>query len=296
MEGHVSHFYTLVLVDGKDAKTRESVEAKVRELLAPYSEEVEAEEYLKRCYCIGGVARDAANVAADRVGTIDSYRAKYNAMPEKKRPTWKRFIAPHMKAYEAVMASHPDRLKPEPDCDTCNGSGQYKTTMNPRGYWDWWQIGGRWTGWLSKYDPAKDPRNIEICRLCSGTGVRRDRIAVNAGMDQEVIKKKGHARFGQKGTCNGCDGTGKSVKFSYVDHEGDVLPAARLLDIPTKKWTPRAMVTPDGEWIQRGTMGWWGMSFEDMKEKDWEAVAKDALETTLKKHPGCAAVVVDCHI
>jgi hypothetical protein len=28
-------------------------------------------------------------------------------------------------------------------------------------FWDWWQIGGRWTGTLSGYDPEKDPCNAD---------------------------------------------------------------------------------------------------------------------------------------
>ena len=29
------------------------------------------------------------------------------------------------------------------------------------GFWDWYQIGGRWTGALDGYDPEKDPANHE---------------------------------------------------------------------------------------------------------------------------------------
>jgi hypothetical protein len=29
------------------------------------------------------------------------------------------------------------------------------------GEWDWWQVGGRWTGHFNGYDPEKDPVNLE---------------------------------------------------------------------------------------------------------------------------------------
>lgn len=38
---------------------------------------------------------------------------------------------------------------------------------NPRGIWDWWQVGGRWTGHLAElvvgqpYDPENDPENAD---------------------------------------------------------------------------------------------------------------------------------------
>jgi len=38
--------------------------------------------------------------------------------------------------------------------------------------WDWWVVGGRFTGYLDGYEPADDPRNIEACRMCHGLAVR----------------------------------------------------------------------------------------------------------------------------
>ena len=34
--------------------------------------------------------------------------------------------------------------KPEHDCEECQGTGTATNTRNPRGYWDWFEIGGRW--------------------------------------------------------------------------------------------------------------------------------------------------------
>ena len=46
-------------------------------------------------------------------------------------------------------------------CPECDGMGTLETTANPDGQWDWWQIGGRWTGWISGYDPEKEPENAD---------------------------------------------------------------------------------------------------------------------------------------
>ena len=60
--------------------------------------------------------------------------------------------------------------------------------------WDWWQIGGRYTGHLTEaYNPSEDPANQERCWLCRGTGKRPD-MTVHDG-------------------CNGCHGTGISTKW-----------------------------------------------------------------------------------
>jgi hypothetical protein len=82
--------------------------------------------------------------------------------------------------------------------------GRFFRYTNPNKKWDWWQVGGRWSGKLvPKYDPEKDPANSELCAICNGTGKRTD-MAVENG-------------------CNGCNGNGWRVKWptSWARVDGD---------------------------------------------------------------------------
>jgi hypothetical protein len=45
----------------------------------------------------------------------------------------------------------------------------------PASRWDWYAIGGRWTGMYSDYEPYLDPKNWSVCDLCGGTGFRSDK-------------------------------------------------------------------------------------------------------------------------
>lgn len=68
--------------------------------------------------------------------------------------------------------------------------------------WDWYQIGGRWTGVFSKeYNPTTDPANLEECRFCQGED------------------------------CIHCNGTGLEVKWptQWKDFAGDVATPAQVL-------------------------------------------------------------------
>lgn len=150
--------------------------------------------------------------------------------------------------------------------------------------WDWWVVGGRWTGALDpEYDPRTDPRNIEVCDLCSGTGTRPD----------------GLARFGAdwvKSThgCNGCYGTGKRLAYSLAEHERDVRPVAEL----PEGLVPGAVITPDGSWHEQGRAGLFGMMIEDEEgngEKPAEVWAA-TFKAMLEQHPEATAVIVDCHV
>lgn len=72
--------------------------------------------------------------------------------------------------------------------------GRWYRHTNPNKKWDWWQVGGRYSGkFAPDYDPNEDPANRQICRLCQGTGTRMDMKVANG--------------------CNGCSGTGIETKW-----------------------------------------------------------------------------------
>jgi hypothetical protein len=101
----------------------------------------------------------------------------------------------------------------------------YEEGKSEDGFWDWWQIGGRWKGCHVKgYDQEADPDHKEKCNLCDGTGTRTDMKAPNG--------------------CNGCHGTGIATKrpTKWQPHKLDAVPIFGIHDdlncytliIPTK--------------------------------------------------------------
>jgi len=103
---------------------------------------------------------------------------------------------------------------------------------NDGGFWDFYQIGGRWTGAFDGYDPEKDPANIKVCALCAGSGTRTDMTVANG--------------------CNGCNGTGKAVEWptQWKRHDGDVIPVSELTQEHWEKF--HRFVLPDGYGVQGG--------------------------------------------
>lgn len=107
-------------------------------------------------------------------------------------------------------------------------------TMEPysqetgQGMWDWYQVEGRFTGVFSGYNPKTDPENSEVCNLCRGTGRRPDMKVLNG--------------------CNGCAGKGIRIAWptDWRPHDGDIIPVRMM-----KKRLAFAVITPDGEWIER---------------------------------------------
>jgi hypothetical protein len=171
-------------------------------------------------------------------------------------------------------------LTDAPDVDRENAANVIEPLLEPHredydeatdeltGHWDWWVVGGRWTGALTGYKPNEDPANRETCKLCGGSG---DRAAY-----------RNEARHLQHATgCNGCLGTGIETKWptDWKGHDGDVTPAANLNggDWPS---LIAGVVTPDGEW-HGGLMA------------DYP---KDKIRELVSAHPDATAIVVDCHV
>jgi hypothetical protein len=137
--------------------------------------------------------------------------------------------------------------------------------------WDYWSIGGRWSGAFTDYDPAKDPRNIVTCQFCNGTGKRPDMECANG--------------------CNACQGTGKEVKWPSTRGEfaRDILQAKRL----KKDFVSFALVGPSGRWHEREKMGWFGCSHGAvMTPAEWRKKVRRLLKANRNKW----VVAVDAHV
>ena len=80
----------------------------------------------------------------------------------------------------------------------------------------------------------------------------------------------------------------------FLSHWGDYLHVKDVLE-PSPNRTveekiPFAIVTPDGEWHEKGSMGWWACVSDEKEE--WPEIATKILEA----HKDLEAVVLDVHI
>jgi len=162
--------------------------------------------------------------------------------------------------------------------------------------WDWYQIGGRFTGLLDGYDPTTDPANFETCRYCEGTGVTTQAVANEYPAYQD--------RVGMPCIqCNvGYDDIrqpfpGKMLRWNYQPHAGDIVPA-RELDIPKMRYMPSSVVTPDGEWHEQYRLGLFVSHLPkengdaDIDDESW----RQRVIHLIDQHPDTIAVLVDCHV
>lgn len=272
----MSHFLVGVILP-KGSKD----DSEVEELLEPYSESFEVDPYQEKCWCVGREAERQAEVDTEiQLGSFDAIREKYNKLPENIRPEWGDWTKPFMSLRKAILENHPLKNAADPSCEDCKGSGTRTVTYNPDSKWDWWEVGGRWTGAFGDYDPYKDNDNYEPCNMCKGTGKRNDKLGKEARAKDP------------KYTCNGCNGTGKSLKFRLKNKDNIVTVDSLMKRADIDKRIPFAVVTPDGKWHEKGEMGWFGIAHNEKDENAWVKQIKKLIG----KYKGHYIVAVDCHI
>jgi len=259
----VSHFYAVVLVPREST----DIEYEVKKLLASYDEDIQVEEYDKKCWCVNREARSAGwKAAEDKFGSFNDLRESYWKKIKIKIPShikfgsdeywrreseakeeldWGEFTS-HFTSYsDQFTKNHPDYDKPSLECDECSGGGTYKSNYNPDSKWDWWVIGGRWDGVINSN--PRDDRNGGF----------------NFGDEHHQLKHNTISTVDYLKTC-------KEDNNQY----------------------PFALVTPNGEWCEKGKMGWFAMVADEKEIDNWN----DTVNYILEKYNDCIAVGCDLHI
>lgn len=149
-------------------------------------------------------------------------------------------------------------------------TGKYGYYENPNARWDWYEIGGRWSGKLI----TKNGETVDFAKL--------------KDIDWEAMKKRA-IKSAEEAWDSNPQG---AIRYFEGIHKDD----ARESFIERRSnFETYAVITPDGEWHSKGEMGWFGCSSESKEEdKNWRYsfydtfIANSDQELTL--------YIIDCHI
>ena len=213
----------------------------LEELLDPYDENKEVSPY----------------VSFTREEAIAYARENYDAEGSTDEECWK------MMAEDA-----------ETDAD-----GNILSTFNKESRWDWWVIGGRFSGML-----LKDGEHVDAGRV-GDLEFPPDREAYECALRfWDVVVDHKPAAEGERFQS-------RYTEQYYRDFYGDRETYARFQG----QFSTFAVITPDGEWHERGRMGWWGCASETPEGvREWEDAYKRRFLDTAD--PDWFVAIVDCHI
>jgi hypothetical protein len=135
---------------------------------------------------------------------------------------------------------------------------------------------------LTESMPDKDKANPD-CKYCSGTGKYMSRYNPDSKWDWWSYGGRWNgAMIGKyKGSKDG---------FNFGEQYRQIENNMCLVKDIDEKFTCFAIITPDGNWHERGNMGWWGMVSNE--NDDWEETVKDIFKT----YPDYIAILLDLHI
>ena len=210
-------------------------------------------------------------------------------------------------------------------------TGRYGYWENPNRKWDWYQVGGRWSGFLKLKPGAKGSHGE---RSWMNRGAENDAgtcdSALKGAIDFEAMRQeagehaadawdKAHELFGDrafitwdeaKANCT-TDGTidfdkaraiynaQEPVKafnrhFGPFQNAGDFLVSREQFIADARATAINTFaVLKDGEWYEKGEMGWWGMSDDKMTDAQWATKIGELLDGLSDETP---ITIVDCHI
>lgn len=147
------------------------------------------------------------------------------------------------------------------------------TTYNPKSKWDWYQVGGRYSGRLAKADGI--PCDTALVKELDFEKMRANARKRAEGWWEEAQRERPLDAVWLKMAFGIDPGM---TREQYLDKNSRFSAFALL---------------KGGEWYEKGSMGWWG-TVSDEKDPDEWARQFDALLKSLD--PEERVTIVDCHI
>ena len=204
---------------------------------------------------------------------------------------------------------------------------------NPNKQWDWYQVGGRWSGFLKlKQDAEGRLGQRGLMGSCANGGKGRADVALKGAIDLEGMRSEAaieaaanwdKAAEAKIAAGFAADTTWDAWPLVRERHPGNIQAArdeyhsqaamkavGKALDlwsgadnylVPRDEFIQQARdkalacfaLVKDSQWFAKGEMGWFGMSTDDMSQAEWNRKVNELLDEL----PDDALItIVDCHI
>lgn len=336
----MSHFTVMVCVASKkilpgtrlDSVGPGSIHHAVAEMLAPFYENTKDERYLAFVDEEDEMREKYATGSTERIRCADGslvlpWDERFRVAGSWERPEapacLERVEVPFRETYPTFEAYAKDWC----GHDGPKPNGRYGHTTNPNGHWDWYKIGGRWSGFFPLVDNGLgskarvgdiaalceiDQKRVEATRVERRDEFLREYQALLAGKDFSSFEgpRSAAMRMGllrvEHGPVTASPGETVLPWTRYVRGENDdrrtwndVATTVTAETLETKygrcfhPLVTFAAVDNDG-WHAPGEMGWWACS--DDSPEQYLAWCDQFVPRFLSGRPYDTLVLLDCHV
>ena len=269
-EKYMSHYTVAVITKTNPDETYE-----LEELLAPFDEDIEVEPYLYRTK--EQIIEESRKRRQQWIDIITDEKTSNKELVEY-------LTKPGYKWLRKLLNADTDEefYQIEVCEDMVGEDGNEYSTYSKDSRWDWWSIGGRWGASLRDYN-----------------GEYHDTLRI-ADWDYNYIDPEDvnyYSRFWEI-VVEGVEPTEEEKDRHwtlykpeyYIEKYGNKSNFVKA----QLTFSTYALLTPDGEWLEPGKVGWWGLSNADpADEGEWERDFISLIGTFNKDY---YITIVDCHI
>ena len=171
--------------------------------------------------------------------------------------------------------------------------GNWLSTYNPKSKWDWYSIGGRWSGMLKIPRSKVSEETLKFMKNNEQFWHTDEALIGDLDFSIDMEEYQEFYDWWMENIVNTPDEEWSHIwkKSYYTDNYKNAEDYAKR----NCAFSTFAVVTPDGEWHERGEMGWFGCSYETPKEgADWD---ENYFEHFISHtNPDYIFTLVDCHI
>lgn len=166
-----------------------------------------------------------------------------------------------------------------------NENGELCYFHNPNAKWDWYDAdGGRWAN-CSMYRLRNGEEHDEFNRVT----VRQMDFSLDMDKYHEAEIFWDEYVLGKNPSDEKYRDVWWNRKYYLERYASKEDYAMEFADVQM----PYAFVTPDGEWVETGSMGWWGLDSSSIEQKQ---SYYRAWRRAIEKYQDCYLTYVDCHI
>lgn len=159
--------------------------------------------------------------------------------------------------------------------------GNLISTYNPKSKYDWYEIGGRWSGLLELKEKDKDGNTINV-----NQAKIKD---INFEPKSEVYN---NAIEFWDNYVEGKDPSSVGFVLHQPEYFMNKFKTKEAYAKSQSNFTTFAVITPDGEWNEEGKMLMFGISINE--DDDWDANYKERFLNSVDEN--LMITIIDCHI